>query len=252
MEFRIAAAARVTGDLLRTAVIAALREHGIAQPNAVICYGAGYTGTLPALNANCSQLSKREQTQKLYETLPAGQTLRIYTPAEAEQAFRDEPNLVLLSRNEQHSKGRDITVVLEGWQVPARVAAGASYFTKYVPSQGEFRVWVGNAGSLAVYEKRLTEHGNCKKIGRNRANGFTFHSVERENSPQNLRRLAVAAVRALHLDFGAVDILQIGANEFSVLEVNSAPGVADERRSALVRLTNSIVSWIERGCPRRG
>lgn len=53
---------------------------------------------------------------------------------------------------------------------------------------------------------------------------FVRHGIERIASIQNL---AIEAVNALELDFGAVDIVRVGDDNY-VLEINTAPGLSEE------------------------
>lgn len=252
MEFRVARAARKTGEMLEKLVREALREQKIAEPDCVVCYGAGYAGPKPALNAKCSGLNKMEQGKLIQAALP-GEAIEIYPTPHLKTRF---PKLPCVARRLKHAKGKDM-VVCRSTGAVRRWTDRRDYFTPVVESDTEYRVWIYRKRVLAVYEKRLTEPQNNVKFGRNRANGFTFHALATEAIPDALRRVGVAAVRSLDLDFGAVDILgsynhgdklDITA---TVLEVNSAPGVSDEHRSAIVRLTNRIVRWIANGCPER-
>ena len=110
---------------------------------------------------------------------------------------------------------------------------------------------------FSLYEKRLTEPENNTKFGRNRANGWTFHALGTDDIPESVRDVSKRAVAALGLDFGAVDVLGKWEDEqhtdvhATVLEVNSAPGVSDEHRSCIVKLTNRVVRWVANGCPAR-
>jgi hypothetical protein len=58
---------------------------------------------------------------------------------------------------------------------------------------------------------------------------------------QRHRDIAAQAVRALGLDFGAVDIGELSNGELIVLEVNSAPGIEG---STLEAYANAIEGWV--------
>lgn len=251
MNFHIARAAAVTGNLLKTLVEAELKTGGIKVPaNAEICYGVGYGGTNPALNASCSRYNKMEQARRLQEGLRPGEGLRLVTvPAQAEQLL--QAGEVLFARTLVHSKGRDIRVVLEPWQVRPLLAAGSSFFTVHEPSVREFRTWVYRKRHLGTYEKALTRPQDCKRLGRNYENGFDFNGMENDAVPDGLKDVARRAIAVLGLDFGAVDLLQRADGTYCVLEVNSAPGVSHERRRVITGLATRITKWIENGCPAR-
>lgn len=252
MEFRVARAARITGEILAKLVREELAEAKIKEPDCVICYGAGYNGPKPALNNHCNALDKMSQGIMLRRVLQEG-ALEIYPTANLKTSF---PKLPCVARRFKHAKGKDMVVCRTPGAV-RRWSDRRDYFTPVVDSDTEYRAWVYRKRILAVYEKRLTEPENNVKFGRNRANGFTFHALETEAIPEAVRTVAVAAVRALDLDFGAVDILGKYVNgdklnvKATVLEVNSAPGVSDEHRSAIVRLKHRVVRWIANGCPGR-
>lgn len=250
MEFRIARAARVTGEMLEHLVREKLQADHITEPDAVVCYGVGYTGTKPALNASCMTRDKLEQGLLLSRIL-RNEALEVVLPHED-----IEGHLPVVARRIKHSKGRDMRVCKTARGV--QVALGNhDFFTPLVESDTEYRVWVYRKRVLAVYEKRLTEPENNTKFGRNRANGWTFHALGTEGIPESVRDVSKRAVAALGLDFGAVDVLGKWEGDdhldvqATVLEVNSAPGVSDEHRSCIVKLVNRVVRWIANGCPAR-
>lgn len=252
MQFRVAQAARVTGTMLERLVREKLQEDHIPEVDCVICYGAGYSGALPSLNATCSTSNKMTQGQALSAAL-GSEALPIFV---GRPPVRPSPTQTFIARKIKHSKGRDMIVCDSPRRLTIALERGRDYFTPLVDSDTEYRVWVYRKRILAVYEKRLTEAANNHKFGRNRANGYTFHQLKKDRIPEGVRRVAVAAVSSLNLDFGAVDILgKKGTSSLditpTVLEVNSAPGVSDEHRSAIVKLTHRIVRWIANGCPAR-
>ena len=255
MEFRVGKGSRITGEMLERLVTEKLKAEKINAPDAVICYGYGYVGPKPALNAKCSAMNKFEQGRKLRAELgdEALQLLQGTGPFFHINKYGGK----LVARKHHHAKGKDMLLCINERQIERALEKGREYFTPVVESDTEYRAWVYRKRVLAVYEKRLTEPANNRKFGRNRANGFTFHALAAEEIPEAVRRVGIAAVKALNLDFGAVDILgkyKNGNNldvHATVLEVNTAPGVSDEHRSAIVRLVHRIVRWCANGCPGR-
>lgn len=242
MQYQIARVAAHTGNLLRTLVEEEMRGQNIRDRNAVVCYGAGYGGTLPALNAHCSQGNKLDQAHRLHAALQDN-AIRPYS--------RDElrgfgPGWRFLGRAAEHTKGRDIKLVLEAWQV---AVTKADFFTPYIPSRSEFRTWIYRNRHLGTYEKVLTRPEAYTKIGRNYANGFDFSY--REEVPDALKNVCRRGIAALGLDFGAVDTLEDMDGNFIVLEVNSAPGVQNERRRVIQALAHRVVRWVANDCPGR-
>lgn len=203
----------------------------------VVSYGVPYVGVTPSLNKHAGNLDKYEQGQALAR---AGVSVVPHmTPAQAAN-YNAGP---MLARRRNHVGGKDIMVCLEPADVRLRTQAGAQFFTPYIPSTGEFRVWVFRKAHLGTYQKVLTYPEKYKKIGRNYDNGFTFELVKEAAISRDAVDLAQRAIAALGLDFGAVDILAGRDGRFYVLEVNTAPGVEGEGRQVIQALADRIVRW---------
>lgn len=105
----------------------------------------------------------------------------------------------------------------------------APLYVKAIENHGEYRVHVFG-GRVIDYTKKRRHNGDeptdAQNAVRNLANGWVY-------TRGNLRRLerveniAVRAVSALGLDFGAVDIIMNEDGDVFVLEVNTACGLAD-------------------------
>lgn len=252
MNFRVAKTASKTGTLLRQLVTEEATKTGVVLPADVeICYGVGYTGPNKALNGTCSRSNKLEQALMLRIAL-GERALEVFNDAVSAKQYLGLGRGALFARDVVHSRGRDIKLALEEWQVEPLIAGGTGFFTAHVPSIREFRVWGYRNRHLGTYEKVLTRPADCRKLGRNYANGFDFNGIENENVPAGLKDLCKDSLAALELDFGAVDALQKADGTFVVLEVNSAPGVAHERRRVITGLATRIVRWVANGCPNRG
>lgn len=102
----------------------------------------------------------------------------------------------------------------------------APLYVKYQPKQAEFRVHVFKNQVIDTQEKRKrTDATEFNQYIRNHANGWNFCREGIEPN-QDRNNLAIQAVQALQLDFGAVDIIyNRKSNTFYVLEVNTAPGL---------------------------
>lgn len=107
-------------------------------------------------------------------------------------------------------------------------------YTQYYKKREEFRVHVSKGEVIAVQRKAIrrdaiTDDTNWKV--RNHANGFIFARndgffIDHANLYERLVNLASDSVKALGLDFGAVDIIWNEREScFWILEVNTAPGV---------------------------
>lgn len=102
-------------------------------------------------------------------------------------------------------------------------------YTQYVNKKQEFRVHVFNGAVISVREKLLKKGLQPSRI-RNTNNGYVFgHARNLTEAKQTcLHVQAVEAVKALGLDFGAVDIIwNDHYGRAYVLEVNTAPGLSE-------------------------
>lgn len=110
----------------------------------------------------------------------------------------------------------------------------APLYTRAIANAGEYRVHVFN-GRVILYQKksrRVDDDGNVVTAEGAEADVRNLESnwVYRTGNLRRLERvelLAIDAVRALGLDFGAVDIIMDGEGAVYVLEVNTAPGLGN-------------------------
>lgn len=121
---------------------------------------------------------------------------------------------------------------------------GAPLYTRYKKKKKEFRVHVFQGSVIDIAEKRKTRNENHPEgsaaLIRSHRNGWVF-CRDAIAEPENLRELAIAACKALQLDFGAVDIIwNEHENKCYVLEINTAPGLEGTTRTKYV---DAIYSW---------
>lgn len=139
------------------------------------------------------------------------------------------------------SEGRGIVIIQPG---PLAQTPEAPLYVQYVPKKKEFRVHIVDGKVIDIQQKvrKRDAEGPVDFHVRNTANGFVFQRggilVPGEAQDQALR-----AVRALGLDFGAVDIIWNEAQDKCyVLEVNTAPGIEGSTiikyKEALLALCN--------------
>lgn len=231
LRIAIASGARASGHILGEM----LRAKGViaedGKPIAVVSYGVPMAPSRWVLNA-------RPAMDKLTElrTLKAG---GVQVPE-----FTQDPEDIdglWYARKLDHVRGRDLIPVTQKDEAAWRLAAGWHYFTKRVPIRRELRTWMFRGRHLGTYVKEMADPTKFTKLGRGHGNGFSFNRFK--DPPQSLRLVADSALTALGLDFGAVDIIEQGEGIYTVLEVNTAPGIEHERRTCAKRLVTEIVKW---------
>lgn len=163
-------------------------------------------------------------TNKLaaFQALEAGgvKTVEFTNEVEIAQGWSNEERTVVVRNKLTGHSGEGIVIIDPKQEVP-----NAPLYTKYVFKVKEFRVHVVDGFVIDTQQKiRDPERDPVTWKVRSHENGFIF---ARDNLVQNDWRddLAVNAVRALGLDFGAVDIVEDKKGVFYVLEVNTAPGL---------------------------
>lgn len=125
-----------------------------------------------------------------------------------------------LGRAESHTRGEDINLIMQ-WR-DAYLTDGNDYFVEYIPTDIEFRMHVVNGEVIKTHEKRLRSEADNHPYIRNGETGWVFVNPRGETPPDSL---AVDAVGAIGMDFGAVDIIRSENGDYYVLEVNSAPSL---------------------------
>lgn len=142
------------------------------------------------------------------------------TSKEVAQGWLKEGKTVF-ARTSGGQGGSGITVV----SLPEGDIPQAELYTQYVKKKKEFRVHVYGDKVICVQEKRKRNGVDANPLIRSHGNGWVF-CFKNIVEPDGLRVLGLAAVRAVGLDFGAVDIIyNEHQNKLYVLEVNSAPGL---------------------------
>ena len=118
------------------------------------------------------------------------------------------------------NEGRGIVLFKRGDAIPK-----AKLYTKHLRHKHEFRVHVFNGRAVDVQEKRRRRGVQINALIRSWDNGWVF-CRDNVNAPDGVKKAAVDAVKALKLDFGAVDVAYREKEQQAfVLEVNTAPGL---------------------------
>jgi hypothetical protein len=168
-----------------------------------------------------------------------------------------------IARKTHHQGGKGFILVVQNSDIQFALDQGMQYFQVLSPKALEYRVHVMNGEALFTVKKVLQEnpYDNWKaerreliekkaeqgritlneetldlalevcgkslrlpnNIIRGLKEGWKFTSLN--NPAAALRNIAINAVAAVELDFGAVDVMKLDDGTFQVLEVNSGPGL---------------------------
>lgn len=141
-----------------------------------------------------------------------------------------------------HSGDGIVIVAAEG------VVPEAPLYTKYVKKRDEYRVHVVSGVVVDVQQKRRNTEISGDDVNwqvRNHSNGFIF-AREGANPHESVLSNAVNCVKALNLDFGAVDIIWNNrAQQATVLEVNTACGLSGTTLTSYKNALSSLVLGAE-------
>ena len=186
-------------------------RHGRGDVN----YGRASART--SLNPDISNSTNKRVMRELFRehNVPMPQ---LYNQADAITAVLS--GLTIVGRPDQHTKGRGF------WKINTlnqfdralggtRHKKAATHFMEYVEAPHEYRVHVFRGKSIRISEKKffIDEDGH---------NNYT--TMKPTGNIKHVRKAAKKAVKALGLDFGAVDVLATDEQAW-VLEVNAAPGL---------------------------
>jgi glutathione synthase/RimK-type ligase-like ATP-grasp enzyme len=240
VQLSIAASSRETGALLQQYLTARGVHLGRSTTHG-ICYGGSIDHTDYVLNQRCNtdKITRMEAMQA-----HGVRTVPWFSKDNLDYDIRRQLTYPLLARKSYGFGGTDIVPVFQPEELPWRIAAGWDWFSQYIPVRTEYRAWLFQGECIGTYEKVMQRPTDYKYIGRNFRNGFEFQPV---TNIHRISSLGDTALRAVGLDFGAVDILVGMDNQIYVLEVNTAPGVlASHAEPTLAVLADRMVAWVRR------
>lgn len=112
---------------------------------------------------------------------------------------------------------------------PGQELQGAPLYVKYIPKKHEYRIHVFRDKAFFVQRKARKNDVPDADVNwkvRNLKGGFIYANQDVDVA-EEAKRQAIISIKALGLDFGAVDIIyNERSNKYYVLEVNTACGLA--------------------------
>jgi glutathione synthase/RimK-type ligase-like ATP-grasp enzyme len=209
-----------------------------------VSWGCSYNGDKPFLNARVNQYDKLtafDQFRKAGVACP--ETFSVERGMH--HAYPDP--LPWLARKRHHIKGKDIVVCKTQADIRRVFEQGEhDFFSVFIPTATEYRVWVLGEKAFAVYEKTYKGEGEYDGFMRNRRFGFKFEKRDELRGTKVIEGPCIAAVKSLGMDWGAVDILKGKDGKYYVLEINSMPHIDSIERSSGIRLAQHISKWAEK------
>lgn len=162
----------------------------------------------------------------------AGVSVPQFTDSEAMALRWVERGFKAVARHTLTGSGGDGIEILSNLD---NFPCAAPLYTKYIPKKSEYRVHVLNGHAFDMQRKMRRKDVADDKVNwqvRNHNNGFIFGRGDGDEEPvgpeiyELLCQQSALAVKALGLDFGAVDLIWNEKQQrVYVLEVNTAPGL---------------------------
>lgn len=134
----------------------------------------------------------------------------------------------VVARRRNHTRGKGFWRCGSIDDLWSARASGAKIFMEYIDAPHEYRVHIFDGKSIRVSEKSFFE-----------PNGYV--TIKPTGEVSHVRKAAKQAVKALGMDFGAVDVLATDDAAW-VLEVNAAPGIGGTVPQVYAA---AIENWLE-------
>lgn len=146
------------------------------------------------------------------------------------EALVERAGYPILGRRLQHARATDVVLCLQRRDFRRRPR---DYYVAYIPTNREYRLHVAGGEVIRVQGKYLDVPRDYEPWVRNFGTGHRFRAPRRRLHNARLNS-AVAAVQALGLDFGAVDLIVADSGAHYVLEVNTSPSCSPRTGAAYV------------------
>jgi glutathione synthase/RimK-type ligase-like ATP-grasp enzyme len=199
-------------------------------------------------------------------------------------AARGAMSLPLVGRKKFHQGGKDFWTCLTRGQVQRAIKSGAEYFQNYIAIETEYRLHVFQGEVINMQKKverddletaYVEQHGNriqniaeknnvkldkttaeyiLKNLGKRQGHadqiiksntrGWKFSQIK--TAKKELQEAAVNAVKAIGLDFGAVDCCLTEDGSPYIIEVNTGPGLQGTSFDAYIEVFKKAIAKINK------
>lgn len=154
----------------------------------------------------------------------------------------DENTIVYARHKLSSSSGDGIEIVKFEDNIPY-----APLYTKGFNKSHEYRVHIANGRVIDFTKKKHRSGVETNPLIKNMANGWVF-CRDGVALPGAVRAASLAAVQAIGLDFGAVDILYREREDVArILEINTAPGLEgttlEKYKEELRKMVGLVPAW---------
>lgn len=211
------AIAREMGDVSR------YRKRDLTEAENLIRWGSTKT-----VRVTARELNNREGVLIASDKPECRRILReagLPVPTESETDFP------VIGRSRKHRAGDNFYLCENEDDVIRAKEKGAVYFSKVYPKKDEYRIHVGSGRVLLM---SIKEGDKSQLIWNKAKSNFNFRHLRRsvwleDETLRDMARKAKKALKAIGLDFGAVDMMAGGGRgqkPFVISEINTAPNLS--------------------------
>ena len=207
----------------------------------------GRNDAITELNEDTSNTTNKREMRLLFKEND------VPMPRLVDPMFVKNCQFPLVGRPDHHMRGRGYWKCEDLYEIHkaqrgTRRKKAATHFMEFIPNAQEYRVHIFNGKSIRISEKDHTRlaitdvHYDARTARVKAEIGFmAIKPTCDKETLKSIRRAAKRAVKAVGLDFGAVDVL-VNDNGVYVLEVNSAPGLGGSLPNLYAE---NIINWFD-------
>ncbi len=217
--------------------LGALKSSDIKRGDVLLRWGSTRRSEKDALYENRGMKILNSASSILRNTNKLG-SLRLFAKAglNVPKIYTDKHSIKgfpVLGRDRNHSGGKDIVIIQGSNNLSSNdfnKIPNKDFYVEFIPSKLEYRVHVFAGEVLRVTQKTFRGHDrngdsiDNKSLIRNDTFGWGHSNIETNEVRKDILNACIKAVKAIGLDFGAVDVIISSVDEKPyILEVNTCP-----------------------------